>query len=88
MTDYQAGQQHRDKGMKAKYPNNFNYMKGFSESIKNVGEHTALDWIKTGAVAITDIGQENVYMKNEFGMEFYFKAYQHGTEFYQQFKKG
>jgi len=42
---------------------------------KNIEAGTALEWLKLGTIMVTDIGQENVYFVDQFGIEFYSKCY-------------
>ena len=42
---------------------------------KELEEKVANNWLSTGAITITDMGDENTYYINEFGSEYYCKNY-------------
>lgn len=42
-------------------------------TIREIEIKTAELWIATGAITVTDIGNENTYYKNEFGHLFFCK---------------
>jgi hypothetical protein len=43
--------------------------------IREIEINTAELWLSTGAIRITDIGEENTYYENEFGHLFFCKNY-------------
>jgi hypothetical protein len=43
--------------------------------VREIEINTAELWLSTGAVRITDIGEENTYYENEFGHLFFCKNY-------------
>jgi len=43
--------------------------------IREIEEKTADLWLSLGTLKINDIGSENTYYENEFGMLFYCKNY-------------
>ena len=43
--------------------------------IREIEINTAKLWLSTGAIRITDIGEENTYYENEFGHLFFCKNY-------------
>jgi hypothetical protein len=43
--------------------------------MRELEENTANAWLKSGAIRITDVGEENTYYVNEFDHEFYCKNY-------------
>jgi hypothetical protein len=47
--------------------------------ITEIEENTMWIWLKQGTVKVTDVGQENVYFVDEFGLEFYCKCYPLGS---------
>ena len=41
---------------------------------KEISIRTMLEWIKSNAVTIEEMGNENVYLVDQFGNEFYCKC--------------
>ena len=44
-------------------------------TIRELEETTANAWMRNRGITITEIGSENTYYVNEFGMEFFCKNY-------------
>lgn len=43
--------------------------------IQEIEEKTADLWLSLGTIKVNEIGSENTYYENEFGMQFYCKNY-------------
>jgi hypothetical protein len=50
-------------------------VKSLLPDIREIEINTAKLWLSTGAIRITDIGEENTYYENEFGHLFFCKNY-------------
>ena len=49
-------------------------------TVRMIETDVADSWLASGAISITDIGEENTYYTNEFGHQFYCKNYPENRE--------
>lgn len=55
-------------------PMNKPHSQATTETLKELEINTAREWLATGAIKVTERGNENFYFENEFGHRFFCKC--------------